>query len=305
MEFLKITSLQNNSIKHVVKLREHRTRDKEQLTILEGYRELTRADEYGLEYYAAFPGCSEATEASSKTVSYLVDKVKKDNIPVVFHIEMSNKDIANEIGRETGAKVLEFNSAHNISKKDLKDKTQFLYMTFSSLMDLTNLDKVVKAYLFKDTEDAEKDFKYKNVLLEALMTKKGAFYTNLPAVIMYINIADDKLFEDSKEFVASSLLNFIMANYTKNKEYEPMTHAINTLIKADTNNPNSEVINKERWTNLLEAMLVEADRMNKKLVYLKLLKFIQFSKFEGLIKDSQAFKTNTVFTRVKFEEKLK
>ena len=49
MEFLKITSLQNNSIKHVVKLREHRTRDKEQLTILEGYRELTRADEYGLE----------------------------------------------------------------------------------------------------------------------------------------------------------------------------------------------------------------------------------------------------------------
>ena len=28
------------------------------------------ADEYGLEYYAAFPGCSEETEASAKTVSF-------------------------------------------------------------------------------------------------------------------------------------------------------------------------------------------------------------------------------------------
>ena len=52
-------------------------------------------------------------------------------------------------------------------------------------------------------------------------------------------------------------------------------------------------------------MLKEADKMNKKLVYLKLLKFIEFSKIESLIKDSQAFKTNKVFTRVKFEEKLK
>ncbi len=44
----KITSLQNESIKHVVRLRERRDRDREQLTVLEGYRELTRAREYGM-----------------------------------------------------------------------------------------------------------------------------------------------------------------------------------------------------------------------------------------------------------------
>ena len=78
------------------------------------------ADEYNLKYYAAFPGCSHQTEASSKTISFLIDKVKTDNIPVVFHIEQSNKKIAKEIAKETGAKVLEFNSAHNISEKDFK-----------------------------------------------------------------------------------------------------------------------------------------------------------------------------------------
>ncbi len=49
MEFLKITSAQNDAVKHVVKLRDRRTREREQLTVLEGYRELTRAREYGME----------------------------------------------------------------------------------------------------------------------------------------------------------------------------------------------------------------------------------------------------------------
>ncbi len=43
-----ITSAQNNGIKHLVRLRERREREKEKLTVLEGYRELTRADEYGM-----------------------------------------------------------------------------------------------------------------------------------------------------------------------------------------------------------------------------------------------------------------
>ena len=49
MEFVKITSTQNEAVKHVIKLRDRRPREKEQLTVLEGYRELTRAREYGLE----------------------------------------------------------------------------------------------------------------------------------------------------------------------------------------------------------------------------------------------------------------
>lgn len=49
METIKITSAQNPCIKHVCKLRDRRCRELEQLTLLEGYRELTRGLEYGME----------------------------------------------------------------------------------------------------------------------------------------------------------------------------------------------------------------------------------------------------------------
>ena len=78
-------------------------------------------EEYGLTYHAAFPGCSEQTEASAKTITYLINYVKQNKIPVVFHIELSNGKIAETIANETGAKVLEFNAVHNISKKDFDD----------------------------------------------------------------------------------------------------------------------------------------------------------------------------------------
>lgn len=75
-------------------------------------------DEYNIKYYAAFPGCSEQTEANAKTISYLINKVKKDKVPVVLKIELSTGNIANTIAKETNTKVLEFNTAHNITQDD-------------------------------------------------------------------------------------------------------------------------------------------------------------------------------------------
>lgn len=75
-------------------------------------------DDYNLKYYAAYKGCSHQTEASSKTIAFLIEKVKEDKIPVIFKLELSNSNIAETISKETNAKILEFNSAHNISKAD-------------------------------------------------------------------------------------------------------------------------------------------------------------------------------------------
>ena len=83
-------------------------------------------DEYNLKYYAAFKGCSEQTEASAKTIAFLINKVKEDNIPVVFSIELSNKKLAEEIAKQTNTKVLEFHSAHNISKEDFKNEITYI-----------------------------------------------------------------------------------------------------------------------------------------------------------------------------------
>lgn len=77
-------------------------------------------DEYNLTYRAAFPGCSEDTEASAKTIAYLIDYVQTNQIPVVFHLELSNQKITNTIIETTSAKKLEFHSAHNVSKNEFE-----------------------------------------------------------------------------------------------------------------------------------------------------------------------------------------
>ena len=90
-------------------------------------------DDYNLEYFAAFPGCSEQNEASSKTIGYLVNKIKTEEIPVVLKIELTSDSIAQTIANETGAKVLVFSAAHNISAEDFENGR-----TYADIME-TNL----------------------------------------------------------------------------------------------------------------------------------------------------------------------
>ncbi|MCI2208129.1 MAG: metal ABC transporter substrate-binding protein [Atopobiaceae bacterium] len=75
-------------------------------------------DEYGITYYAAFPGCSTETEASASTVAFLIDKVKQDDIPVVFHIELSDERMCDSICAATGAKKELLDAVHNVSEED-------------------------------------------------------------------------------------------------------------------------------------------------------------------------------------------
>ena len=52
--FTVLSSSQNPTFKSVMKLRDRRDREKRRLTVLEGYRELTRAREYGMELVECF-----------------------------------------------------------------------------------------------------------------------------------------------------------------------------------------------------------------------------------------------------------
>ena len=93
-------------------------------------------DEYDLKYMAAFPGCSNETEASSKTIAYLIDKVKEKKIPVVFYIETSNQKMADTIVEATNAKKLEFHSAHIISATDFKNGITYIDIMKNNLKNL-------------------------------------------------------------------------------------------------------------------------------------------------------------------------
>jgi zinc transport system substrate-binding protein len=96
-------------------------------------------EDYDLDYYAAFPGCSDQTEASNQTIAFLVDKVKSEKIPVVLKIEMSSDAIARTIAREAGVEYLTFNSAHTISAEDFDNGK-----TYADIME-SNLDVLREA----------------------------------------------------------------------------------------------------------------------------------------------------------------
>lgn len=97
------------------------------------------ADAYDLRYDAAFPGCSEDSEPSVRTVISLIDTVREQKIPVIFYIEFSSRRTADILAEETGAKPLLFHSCHNVSAEELENG-----VTYLSLM-RQNLDALKEA----------------------------------------------------------------------------------------------------------------------------------------------------------------
>ena len=84
------------------------------------------AKAYGLEYYAAWPGCADEAEPSAATVAFLIDKVNEEHIPVVFHIELSNEDMADTICEATGAEKLLFSACHNVTRAQFEEGVTYL-----------------------------------------------------------------------------------------------------------------------------------------------------------------------------------
>jgi len=83
-------------------------------------------EEFGLRYYAAFPGCSAETEPSAATIAALIDHVKAENIPVVFYIELSNQQMADTVCEATGAQKMLFHTAHNVTKAEFDAGSTYL-----------------------------------------------------------------------------------------------------------------------------------------------------------------------------------
>ncbi len=77
-------------------------------------------EEYGLEYFAAFPGCADDTEPAARTVAFLIDRVRQEKLPAVFYIEFSNEKMADVICEDTGCRKLLFHSCHNVSAEELE-----------------------------------------------------------------------------------------------------------------------------------------------------------------------------------------
>lgn len=87
------------------------------------------ADDYGLDYYAAFPGCSAETEASFETISFLAKKADELKLPCVLTIEGTQHKIAETVVQNTAQKnqqILAMDSMQAVTANDAASGASYL-----------------------------------------------------------------------------------------------------------------------------------------------------------------------------------
>ena len=99
-------------------------------------------EDYKLEYYAAFVGCSAETEASFETITFLSGKVDELGLKSIFVLEGSDQKIAETVRNNTKSKdqkIVKLNSMQGVTKAEIEGGAKYI-----SIMQ-TNLDALKEA----------------------------------------------------------------------------------------------------------------------------------------------------------------
>ena len=101
-------------------------------------------DDYGLDYYAAFTGCSAETEASFETVTFLVDKINELDLKNVITVDGSDQSIAKTVIQNSDDKnrnIRVLNSIQSLTADEISGGTTYLSImeqNFDVLKDVLN-----------------------------------------------------------------------------------------------------------------------------------------------------------------------
>lgn len=98
------------------------------------FRYLT--DDYKLDYYAAFVGCSAETEASFETITFLSGKVDELNLKAIMQIETSDGSIAKTVRDNTKTKdqtILTLDSLQSVTTERVDKGETYLSIMTSNL----------------------------------------------------------------------------------------------------------------------------------------------------------------------------
>ena len=93
-------------------------------------------DDYGLDYYAAFVGCSAETEASFDTIVFLAGKIDELGLHSVLTIEGTDHRIAETVVANTTAKnqkILSMDSLQSTTSADVKKGVSYLSVMTGNL----------------------------------------------------------------------------------------------------------------------------------------------------------------------------
>ena len=93
-------------------------------------------DDYGLDYYAAFVGCSAETEASFDTIVFLAGKIDELGLHAVLTIEGTDHRIAETVVANTSdknQKILSMDSLQSTTSADVKKGASYLSIMTGNL----------------------------------------------------------------------------------------------------------------------------------------------------------------------------
>ncbi len=97
------------------------------------------ARDYNADYISAFESCSAETEPDIKSMTVLIDYVKKENIDTVFYTELSDPKITQSVTSQTNAAALLFHSCHNVTKDEFERGEGYISLMQKNLKALERL----------------------------------------------------------------------------------------------------------------------------------------------------------------------
>lgn len=84
------------------------------------------ANDYKIECFAAFSGCSSDSEPTLSAISALVGKIKENSLPCVITLETTKGSVAQKIADSANVKVMMLHSCHNITKEQMAKKITYV-----------------------------------------------------------------------------------------------------------------------------------------------------------------------------------
>lgn len=100
---------------------------------------LYMAHDYGIEYCAAFSGCSSETEPSAAKMTELIEAAKSHNVNTVFYVEFSTQKVADTVAEAAGAGTALFHSCHSVSDEDLANGESYVTLMRKNIEKLRSL----------------------------------------------------------------------------------------------------------------------------------------------------------------------
>jgi len=98
-------------------------------------------DDYGLDYYAAFAGCSAESEASFETITFLANKVDELGLKSVLTLEGSDGKIAETVvstAKTEGVSILSMDSMQAVTSKDVSKGASYISIMEKNLQTLSD-----------------------------------------------------------------------------------------------------------------------------------------------------------------------